>query len=226
MLPTVTISGSNFPSPFATGTGLPVVDLVLPGSVSFSNPVTQGLLRVDTSIEEVHESELELTENPVEAGSDITDHSFMRPKRVRLRCGWSNSSLQALGAVISGFFSGGTMASGVSYVDSVFLQLHQIQTSRQLISLTTGLVNYQNMLIRSVRATRDKRTSQALMVEAVCQEAILVHTEASVVPALANQANPANTAAVARLGTQSAAPAAPAQAGSYPPASWVPVVMP
>ena len=122
--------------------------------------------------------------------------------------------------------AGGATATGATYVDGVYSQLRQIQSSRQLISISTGLLQYTNMLMRSLRVTRDKRTSQALLAEAVFQQAIVVSTEPSVVPALANQANPANTAAVTSAGTQTATAASPAQAGSYPPAQWVPVVAP
>lgn len=232
----VTISGSTFPSPFAN-TGLPVADLVLPGAVNFQNP-NGGSLRVDTIVEEVHESELEMTENPVEAGSDITDHSFMRPLRVRLRCGWTNASLQAITSIVGGLLSGSSMAlpgvytaggasaTGATYVDSVYAQLRQIQSARTPISISTGLLQYSSMLIRSLRVTRDKETSQALMVEALCQQAIIVNTEQSIVPPLANQANPASTAALAKLGTQNIAAAAPSGAASLPAAQWAGMVAP
>ncbi len=219
-LPAITISGSNFPSPFA-GSTIPVLDLVLPASVQFSNPQSSIPLTVDTNIEEVHESELEMTENPVEAGSNITDHSFMRPLQVRLRCGWSNSSLQALKQIVSGLFSNASMTRGKDYVSDVYSQLKQIQTSRALIDVTTGLVTYPNMLIRSVRATRDVRTSAALIVEAVCRQAIIVNTTPATVPPIANQAVPTKTAQLLSLGSKNVTSAAPAAGGSFPPSSWL-----
>lgn len=219
-LPTTLITASKFPNPFK-GSTIPVIDLVLPASVQFSNPQTKIPLVVDTNIEEVHESELEMTENPIEDGSDITDHSFMRPVQVRLRCGWSNSSLQALQQVASGLFSSATMTKGKDYVSDIYSQLQQIQTSRALIDITTGLLTYPNMLIRSVRATRDVRTSAALIVEAVCRQAIIVNTKPATVPPLANQKTPSKTAALLNLGTKNVTSATPAAGGSFPPSSWL-----
>ncbi|WP_248322038.1 phage baseplate protein [Caballeronia sp. Sq4a] len=43
------------------------------------------------TIEEVHQDELEVTEHPVEQGTVIADHAFVRPADLIITAGWSNS---------------------------------------------------------------------------------------------------------------------------------------
>lgn len=45
------------------------------------------------TIEEHHHDELEITEHPVERGSTISDHAFMRPFEVTILCAWSSSTI-------------------------------------------------------------------------------------------------------------------------------------
>lgn len=201
-LPTVTISTSTFPNVLA----LPVSSNI-------------GGIDIDVSIEEVHSDTLEVTEHPVEAGAAITDHSFKKPSEVVLRCGWSNSSLGALTAIVSGLVSGGTQ-SAHDYVTGIYSQLRKLQESRQPFSITTSLWTYDNMLLTSIQVTRDQKTFQALIVTATCREVILVSTQSTTMPPQDNQATPASTAEVQNTGSASAVTATPAPGGSNPPSNW------
>src|SRR5581483_11884310 len=64
-----------------------------------------GSIQVDTTLEERYEDSLEITEHPVEAGAQITDHSFKRPMELVLTCGCSDSSVSGLLGLASGLLS-------------------------------------------------------------------------------------------------------------------------
>ena len=108
----VTVSGTNFPNFLA----LPVKQSI-------------GGVPVNVAIEEVHEDTLEITQHPIETGAPITDHSYNRPTQVMLRCGWSNSDLSALQAIVGGFVAGSVMSVS-DYVTGIYSKLLSIQKSR------------------------------------------------------------------------------------------------
>lgn len=64
-----------------------------------------GSIQIDTTLEEVYEDVLEITEHPVERGANITDHSFKRPMELMLRCGWSDSSVSGILGITQGAIS-------------------------------------------------------------------------------------------------------------------------
>jgi|HubBroStandDraft_4_1064222.scaffolds.fasta_scaffold01923_6 hypothetical protein len=195
----VTVTGSSFPNVFAF-------------------PVSQNIggVPVQVSIEETHDDILEVTEHPVETGAAITDHSYSKPSELLLRCGWSNSSIDALSAIVSGYTAGSVM-SVHDYVSGVYSQLLNLQQSRALLTIQTGLRAYKNMLITSLRVQRDKTTSQALMVVATCKQVILVNSVSTTLPPQANMAQPQNTAEVVQGGSAQLRPGAtPAPGGSVP----------
>jgi len=179
-----------------------------------------GELEVETTIEESHTDDLEITSHPVERGSEISDHSYRRPSEVVLTCGWSNASLKALIGIVTGFFAGGTMSKG-DYVSGIYSQLLKLQQSRQPFSLSTGLRTYDNMLLRSLNVTRDATTSHVLMVKAICREVILVSTQSvEGLPPKEAQADPASTAAVESLGNVQPITGFPAPGGTVTPNDW------
>lgn len=111
-----------------------------------------GALQIDAVISENHESLMVITDNPVEQGSNVNDHAYVEPKRVTLDIANNNAA--------------------DSYTD-----LLRIQASRQPLTIVTGLVVYTNMLIESINATRDKRTSRILSAQVSFKEVIIVGTQ-------------------------------------------------
>lgn len=208
-------------------------------SLLFPQSSQIGGITVDTTIEERYEDELEVTEHPVEVGAQITDHSFKRPMELRLRCGWSDSSLNALEGVVSnvlgggaiggalggtfsssGTFTGGAMRAS-DYIAGIYSQLLQLQESRQTFVVSCGLRIYSDMLMPSIRVNRDQETQAVLMVEATLRQVILVSTSSTFLPPQANQANPASTAEMVNVGNVSTqAPSTPALVASFPPSAF------
>jgi len=182
-------------------------------------PATRlGPIDVMATLEEIHTDALQTTEHPIEAGAPITDHSYMRPAEVVLRCAWSNSSFKALSGTISSLISGGLV--GDKYVDAIYSQLLALQQSRIPFDIITGARQYTNMLITSLRLDRDSKSSNALMITATCRQIIVVYTQATTLPPREDQALPENTAEVEESGVKQPIAATPSPGGSIPNGFW------
>lgn len=146
----------------------------------------------DVAINERHIDRLIITKNPVEQGAPISDHAFKLPASVSLRYGWSDSS---------GGYEG--------YVLDVYAVLIALQNSRTPFTLATGKRLYPNMLVEVVEVETDVRSEYALMVEANCEQVIIVQTQTATLPPANAQASPQQTAQPVDAGPQSAAAANP-----------------
>jgi hypothetical protein len=162
-----------------------------------------GTIIPDVTIEEEQEDELYITEHPVEQGSTISDHAFMRPRQVVMRCGWSDSTGRfGLGILPQQLTPGGLTIGGIQgYIDQVYTELQALQQSREPFALTTGKRLYPNMLIKSLSVTTDASSENALMCRCVFQEVIIVSTQTTQVAPKENQALPQTTAPEVDKGT-------------------------
>jgi hypothetical protein len=142
----------------------------------------------DVTVRENHEDELVVTENPVEQGAAITDHSFKQPPTLTVDVGYSNSSIQ----------SGGDP----NYVNDMYAQFLELQVSRQPFDVITGKRQYPNMLITMLHTFTDEKTEDTLFLTVRMKQVILVSTQTVSVPPAGNQADPSATGATQKLGTQ------------------------
>lgn len=174
---------------------------LIPIGVSLVDAAVQGLIGpiivrqrniggfiADVTIREDHEDELIVTENPVEQGADVTDHSFKAPARLTIDVGYSNSSVESLG--------------DPGYVDAIYAQFLALQASRQLSDVITGKRAYTNMAITLLHTVTDAATENALLLTVRMKELILVDTQTVSVPPSANMANPQDNGATVHSGTQ------------------------
>lgn len=183
-----------------------------------------GTISVDAALEEVGTDLLQVTEHPVEAGANITDHSFYRPAELVMHCGWSNANApfaNHLGG--NQTFFGGSLVKD-DYVSSIYSQLLALQQSLQPFTVVTTMRSYQNMLITSIALTRDQKTSQALMITVAMRQIIFVSTSTTSLAPIADQANPAQTSQTVDYGAQALKNnPIPSPGGSLPPALWGPL---
>lgn len=177
-----------------------------------------GAIEVMASLEEVLTDTLQTTDHPIEAGADITDHAFIRPSEVVLRCGWTNSSFTALSGAAQAIFSGGNV-SAANYIDNVYSQLLALQKSRIPFDIQTAKRLYTTMLITSLRVDTDTTTGNSLMLMATCKQVIIVYTAATTLPPREQQATPENTAEPQKTGVKQTKARTPAPGGSTPPGS-------
>lgn len=129
-----------------------------------------GDLYPHITIEENHHDELAITQHPVEFGTPVTDHAFMQPYTIEIRCGWSDSTAQTSG-----------------YVQAVYRALLALQVSRVPFSVSTGKRSYQSMLLRTLIVKTDPESEYTLMVVATAQRIVITNTQ------ITSQASPANT---------------------------------
>lgn len=148
-------------------------------------PIIPGIV-----IEEDHQDALTITDHPVERGANITDHAFKQPARLDIQCQWSNTQ-----ASLFDFSE--------SYINTIYLQLRNLQIARSIITVVTGKRVYNNMLIESIGTRTDKETAYCLPVQLSLREIIIVQTTITSVPPADAQANPAQTGAPV-IGGQSA----------------------
>ena len=94
-----------------------------------------GSLRIDATIEEVHERNAEITDHAVEGGSFIQDHIVNAPKRLTMQCMITDNPLGR----DAGQFS-----------QDAFELLDRIFDARQLITIVSGFKVYSNMAIETL----------------------------------------------------------------------------
>lgn len=176
-----------------------------------------GEIEVMATLEEIHTNNLQTTEHPIEVGAPITDHAYLRPAEVVMRCGWTNSSFAALSGAVAALFNGGEV--GDKYTDSIYSQLLALQESREPFDIITSARQYSNMLITSLRLDRDEKTSNILMVTVTCRQVLLVYTQATTLPPRENQADPASTTETQETGVKQPVSATPSPGGAVPPSA-------
>lgn len=150
-----------------------------------------GSFEAHVTLREVHIDELEITEQPVEEGSQMTDHSFRRPSEVVIECAWSNSPQRAnvvsaiLGAIpqtIAGIQSIIT-GNSLDQVRQTYQRLLALQASRQPFDVLTGKRSYKNMLIKSLIVETDKERENILLVTATLREVLIASVKTVTIPA-------------------------------------------
>jgi len=143
-----------------------------------------GTIIPDVVMQELNRDTLIITDHPVELGAAISDHAFMAPFVVEMRCGWSDST-----------------AGYVGYIDEVYAELQALQQAREPFDVSTGKRSYSNMLVSDLIVITDEHSENTLMVTARLRQVIITSTQTTGSPSYA-QANPAKTAATANVGTQ------------------------
>lgn len=188
--------------------------------ILLSPPKRIGDIEIPAIFEEVHVDSVRMTEHPVEIGAAITDHAYMQPREVLIRCGWSNSTLQtfvsAIKSISKELFGSSASASAVAsdYVSSVYDKLRALMERRTPIYIFTGMCQYNNMLIVGLHVTRDASTSQALLVEIRCRQLIVVETKTTTLPAKEHHKFPQCTVSVENTGVKQLVPRTPMQGGA------------
>ena len=135
---------------------------------------SMGGLVFDAVFEETHEADLEVTDNPVETGVVVSDHAFMKPLRVKISAGVSDTPLAAV--------TDDPFASDAGRSRRAFELLTELQKRAEPFIVQTGLKLYENMIITSIRTSQDKDSSGALLFTAELREVIIVYTQVVTYP--------------------------------------------
>ncbi|WP_070106540.1 phage baseplate protein [Burkholderia plantarii] len=178
-----------------------------------------GSLTISAVITEAYTDDVTVTNLPVETNATISDHAYMNPRQIVMKCGWSNADTSALfGAAAVAFdTTGANSMVGGTYIDAVYSKLLQLQADHELLDIVTTRRKYSNMLVTSLSLETDNASGAALPISVTLQQVNVVNTKSTTLPPRANQARPAATAETQSMGTKSALPARPARGGSFTP---------
>lgn len=132
------------------------------------------VLIADATTSEEHDDTARVSSHPVEAsqngGTMITDHVEIMPRRVRMACVWTNTPLNEKQAAID-------------RAQRAYDQLQAWHRGRRLVTVTTGVKVYQNMVLTSLKFPRDARTGQSVRLLLEFEEVVLVSSAEVAVPA-------------------------------------------
>lgn len=120
-----------------------------------------------------HEQGLTITDHPVEEGANITDHSFVNPKRISIEIGMSDVHY----SIVDGQFT-----QRFSRSVSAFDTLERLLEERIPVTIKTKLHSYENMLLETLTAPDDFLTRNGLRATAFFREIIVVSTDTVTLP--------------------------------------------
>ncbi|KAA6459623.1 hypothetical protein DYQ86_16015 [Acidobacteria bacterium AB60] len=188
---TVTASASVGRSLYWTDTTLP----------SGSTYPADGLIP-DVVLEERHDDQAVITENPVEHGSMTSDHAFDQPSALEVTWAWSPS--------------GGPLFSlrSSTFLNDQYTKLLELKRNKILLTVVTGKRTYQNMLIQGLSVITDEKLENALLARIALQEIIFTSVSTVTIPSADNQAMPEKTAPTVNGGNVSLQPATNFNAGT------------
>ena len=148
-----------------------------------------GGIELDAVLNESHSNRVRLTKNPIELGSDITDHAVVEPDILTIVAQVSDTPLgtAAFGQIvdlITGLF-GTSTSDNLTRSSAAYKAMSQLMKLKEPIEVQTKLKLYQNMVITSLSVAQDKDTSRVALMNITLEEAII--TESQVIPLSSDQ---------------------------------------
>jgi hypothetical protein len=130
--------------------------------VGYAGRLKIGDVTVDASISETHMREADITDHPVEEGSDITDHYRARPRSLQLDGRVTSTPIEtgfpgqtAINAVVS-------TVKGDDPVKTAWDTFNGYVDEGTLVTVSTSLDEYPNVGITNFSAFRDASRGQVL----------------------------------------------------------------
>lgn len=118
-------------------------------------------LQIDIVSSEVIELPSETTDNPIESGSEITDHIINRPILLRMVCQIGGSNLTNwTDRKIEGYEA-----------------LKRLRDDKQPVTVVSGLETFTNMLINNISIDRNLQNATVLQFQIDFKQAIIVSSE-------------------------------------------------
>lgn len=161
-----------------------------PSTTRIVSALQSTTIIADAVVEENHDDEAVITEQPVEAGSVVTDHMYKLPAKLELIYAWSEGSSQ-------------NATKDISFLKNIYQQLLSLQVARMLCTVNTGKRIYQNMVVQRLIEKTDNQNENSLTVRLSLQEIIFAETQIVPISSSASQAIPQKTAPVVNKGSVS-----------------------
>lgn len=126
-----------------------------------------GDLVADVWVSERHRRDMEVTQNPVEFGSPVTDHAFVKAQSLSVSFGVSNTPL-----VDNEVFT------DIDRVEEARLKLYDLQNNKTFLTVSTITGGeYANMLLTGIGWSTDDSNPHAVIFDLDLEEVIIVTTE-------------------------------------------------
>ncbi len=133
-----------------------------------------GVLELDASLSERHEFENIITDFPIETGGEVSDHIYMKPDRVMIQGFITNSPPV--------FFDLTNTLGRNDRVGDALETLKSIRDNRELVTVVTGLIIYDNMAMKRLTIPRSSRTGETLRFTAEFVKITKVASETAGIP--------------------------------------------
>lgn len=126
-----------------------------------------GDLVADVWVSERHRRDMEVTQNPVEFGSPVTDHAFVKAQSLSVSFGVSNTPLVDNEAF-----------TDIDRVEEARLKLYDLQNNKTFLTVSTITGGeYANMLLTGIGWSTDDSNPHAVIFDLDLEEVIIVTTE-------------------------------------------------
>lgn len=163
-------NGSWSPPQYASQ---PLTMLTVPAASNGSTGVQSSLATnyvFDAVIRAQHRRTVRKTQHPVLTGANISDHAYVEPAKITLEIGMSDAMASYAAGVWVGWGTKSISAWNI---------LKGLQQNRTLLTVTTRLDTYYNMLIIDAFANDDVKTRQALRATIIFEEIIAASVTSS-----------------------------------------------
>lgn len=125
-----------------------------------------GIVQFDAMLTETHMNEAEVTDHPVELGSDVTDNVKMHPRSIELNGLISNTPIEFLASITApsplDMSPGPPMQSYDRTGDAYGELLRMMSYNAGIVPVSTTLESYDNMAITSCVIHRDAENGNVL----------------------------------------------------------------
>jgi hypothetical protein len=133
------------------GTRFPTPEFPLPALVEF-----------DASVSEAHNDEVEVTEHPVEDGSDVADHIRKLPNVITIEGLITNTPIIFLASIQAESPVIGDLKPTHDRVETGYAKLREFQDAGILVDVITSLRQYTDMVLLTVGVQRDTLNGNVL----------------------------------------------------------------
>lgn len=127
-----------------------------------------GNIELDALLDEAHEWSADVTQNPVEDGSPITDHVITQPDKLRMRCFITDAPLNASSSItgflgsIADFAQGRGLRPVSNRTQNAFDLLYELMTLKMEMLVYTKHRTYDDMMLTNVTIPRTASDGEAL----------------------------------------------------------------
>jgi hypothetical protein len=134
---------------------------------------TVGVVQFDASVFEMHTDEMEITDHPVEDGSDISDHIRKLPIALEMNGVVTNNPIVFLASVRAKSPVTTDTTNTLDRVGAAYEKLQELQETGELLDVATSLRDYNNMAIQAMSVSRDASTGNILDATLTLREIII-----------------------------------------------------